>query len=260
MTALLVNQLYAGYEKMAVLHDVTVHVDVGELVALVGANGAGKTTLLRAASGLLMPTSGKVEIFGDDVTGWPAERLASHGVAHVPQNRLVFPGLSVADNLALGAYTRRREDPGAVATDRDYVFDLFPVLADRRRQRAGTLSGGEQQMLAIGRALMAHPRLLLLDEPSLGLAPMLVREILVALVRLRTQQSLSILLIEQNARAALAISDRAYVFERGTVVREGVSSQLAADPAIQEAYLGGGDARPDADAETDSAATGGIPS
>lgn len=239
MSALTVTNLDAGYGHLAVLHQVSLRADEGELVALVGANGAGKTTLLRTISGLLPATGGTVEIFGMDVTNWPAERLAANRVAHVPQNRLVFPGLTVIDNLQLGAYTRRREPDSDVERDRKYVFDLFPSLANRRLQRAGTLSGGEQQMLAIGRALMANPRLLLLDEPSLGLAPMLVREILITLVRLREQRNLSILLIEQNARAALAISDRAYVLERGRVVTEGPSSELAADDAIKEAYLGG---------------------
>lgn len=239
MTALTVQDLDAGYGHLRVLEQVSLYVDEGELVALVGANGAGKTTLLRTVSGLLPPTAGTVEVFGEEVSGWPAERLAASRVAHVPQDRLVFPGLTVMDNLDLGAYTRRRERNGGVERDRAYVLELFPALADRRLQRAGTLSGGEQQMLAIGRALMADPRLLLLDEPSLGLAPMLVREILVTLVRLRQQRDLSILLIEQNARAALAISDRAYVLDRGRVVTEGPSSQLAADPSIQEAYLGG---------------------
>lgn len=236
MSALRVANLDAGYGQIAVLHDVSLDVAAGEMVAVIGANGAGKTTLLRVVSGLLSPSAGTVEVYGQDTTGWPAERLAAHGVAHVPQNRLIFPGLTVADNLQLGAYTRRGED---VTAERDRVLELFPKLRDRSGQRAGTLSGGEQQMLAIGRALMARPRLLLMDEPSLGLAPMLVREILVALVRLRDESDISALLIEQNARAALAIADRAYVFDRGAVVQEGRSDDLADDPAIRAAYLGG---------------------
>ena len=237
MNALRITDLDAGYGKVTVLRRLSLTVVPGEMVAVIGANGAGKTTLLRVISGLLTPSAGTVEVYGDDTTGWPAERLAAHGVAHVPQDRLVFPGLTVADNLLLGAYTRRGQD---TAADRNRVLEIFPRLRDRPAQRAGTLSGGEQQMLAIGRALMARPRLLLLDEPSLGLAPMLVREILIALVRLRAETDISALLVEQNARAALAVADRAYVFDRGAIAREGPSEDLAKDPAIRAAYLGGG--------------------
>lgn len=236
MNALDAEQLVAGYGHVTVLRNVDLHVDEGEVVGVIGANGAGKTTLLRVLSGLLPTSEGRIRLSGEEVTGWPAERLAQHGVAHVPENRLVFPGLTVQDNLDLGAYTRRGAD---TSEDRDLVFDLFAKLSTRSSQRAGTLSGGEQQMLAIGRALMARPRVLLLDEPSLGLAPLLVREILAALARLRRGRDVSILLVEQNVRAALAISDRAYVFDRGEVVAEGPSHELAEDPQVQQTYLGG---------------------
>jgi branched-chain amino acid transport system ATP-binding protein len=177
---------------------------------------------------------------GRDVTGVAAERLAGAGVAHVPENRLVFPGMSVEDNLALGAYSRRRGRGAEVAQDRANVWDLFPRLADRRAQLAGTLSGGEQQMLAIGRGLMARPRLLLLDEPSLGLAPRLVTEIFAVLGRLRDLGDLGIVLVEQNARAALKIADRAVVLDRGRVLLEGTPQALLTDPRVQAAYLGRG--------------------
>jgi branched-chain amino acid transport system ATP-binding protein len=236
VTLLAVEGLSAGYGRIEVLHAIDLAVAAGELVAVVGANGAGKTTLLRVVSGLLPPRSGHVRLDGSDVTATPAERLAALGVAHVPENRLVFPGMTVTENLALGAYTRRRGG----APDYTEVFDLFPRLADRRGQVAGTLSGGEQQMLAIGRGLMAQPRLLLLDEPSLGLAPKLVTEIFAVLSRLRDRGDRGIVLIEQNARAALRIADRAVVLDRGRVNLAGTPDELLTDPRVQAAYLGRG--------------------
>jgi len=253
---LAVDGLDAGYGRIAVLHQVAVRVDAGEMVAVIGANGAGKTTLLRVVSGLLAPTRGRVLLDGAEVGGRPAEQLAALGLAHVPEGRLVFPTLSVADNLALGAYARRprrrtsggttgRGGPGRFLPHRwiaglDQILELFPRLAGRLDQPAGTLSGGEQQMLAIGRGLAARPRLLLLDEPSLGLAPMLVAEIFRALARLRDQADLGILLVEQNARAALQVADRGYVLERGRVALAGTPGELLDDEGVRAAYLGRG--------------------
>jgi len=235
-----VEKVSAGYDRITVLHDLTLAVAPGELLAVVGANGAGKTTLLRVVSGLLPAWTGRVRFVGEDVTGRPAERLAGAGIAHVPENRLVFPGMSVADNLTLGAYSRRRAGRDAADEDRALVWDLFPRLRDRASQSAGTLSGGEQQMLAIARGLMARPRLLLLDEPSLGLAPKLVTEIFSVLGRLRDRGDLAVVLVEQNARAALRIADRAVVLDRGRLLLEGTPDELLTDPRVQAAYLGRG--------------------
>ncbi|MBW0112674.1 ABC transporter ATP-binding protein, partial [Pseudonocardia sp. KRD-182] len=211
----------------------------GEIVAVVGANGAGKSTLLRALSGLLPLTGGRVRLAGKDVTGRGPEAIAAAGLAHVPENRLVFPTLAVEDNLALGGWTRRRDRAGRRAR-REQVLEYFPRLADRLGQAAGTLSGGEQQMLAIGRGLMASPSVLVLDEPSLGLAPRVVREIFATLGRLRAEEGLAIVLVEQNVRAAFRVADRALVMDRGEVLLEGVPADLLDDERIQRAYLGGG--------------------
>jgi branched-chain amino acid transport system ATP-binding protein len=231
--------LRSGYGRLEVLHDVALTVGEGELVAVIGANGAGKSTMLRTVSGLLRPSAGRVVLDGRDVAGQPAERLAAAGLAHVPENRLVFPTLAVDDNLALGAWTRRR-DRAIAAQQRRRVLELFPRLGQRLGQPAGTLSGGEQQMLAIARGLMARPRLLLLDEPSVGLAPRVVAEIFATLARLRDEQRLPILLVEQNARAAFKVADRVYVMDRGRVIMEGAPRELLDDPRVQRAYLGGG--------------------
>ena len=234
-----VRGLVAGYGRLEVLHGIDLVVADGQLLAVLGANGAGKTTLLRAVSGLLHPTAGTVRLGGQDVTGQPAERLAGRGLAHVPEGRLVFPTLPVEDNLTLGAYARRHDKAG-VAEDRARVLELFPRLRDRLGQPAGSLSGGEQQMLAVGRGLMAHPRLLLLDEPSLGLAPKIVAEIMAVLARLRRDDGLTILLVEQNVHAAFSVADRVCVLDRGRVAMEGDPAALAGDPRVQSAYLGGG--------------------
>ena len=231
--------LRSGYGRLEVLHDVALTVGEGELVAVIGANGAGKSTMLRTVSGLLRPSAGRVVLDGRDVAGQPAERLAAAGLAHVPENRLVFPTLAVDDNLALGAWTHRR-DRAIAAQQRRRVLELFPRLGQRLGQPAGTLSGGEQQMLAIARGLMARPRLLLLDEPSVGLAPRVVAEIFATLARLRDEQRLPILLVEQNARAAFKVADRVYVMDRGRVIMEGAPRELLDDPRVQHAYLGGG--------------------
>ncbi|MCY7366234.1 MAG: ABC transporter ATP-binding protein [Frankiaceae bacterium] len=236
--SLQVQGLHAGYGRLEVLHGVDLEVGTGELVAVIGANGAGKTTLLRALSGLLKVRDGTVLVNGTDVTGKGPEKLAASGLAHVPENRLVFPTLTVADNLLLGAYTRRRRPSAERDADRERALALFPRLADRLGQAAGTLSGGEQQMLAVARGLMARPTVLMLDEPSVGLAPRLVGEIFTALGVLR-DDGLTLVLIEQNARAALAIADRGYVMDRGRVVFTGVPSELLGDARVQATYLGG---------------------
>jgi branched-chain amino acid transport system ATP-binding protein len=212
-------------------------VPAGHLLAVIGANGAGKTTLLRAVSGLIRPSAGTVTVDGRAVDGLRPERIAAAGLAHVPENRLVFPSLTVADNLALGGWTRRRS---ATPDDRDRVLDLFPRLRSRLAQPAGTLSGGEQQMVVIGRGLMAVPKVLVLDEPSVGLAPRLVAEIFAALGRLRDEQGQAILLVEQNARAAFRVADRVAVMDRGRVVTTGTPDELSGDDRVQSAYLGGG--------------------
>ena len=252
-----VRDLRAGYGRLEVLHAVDLSVAQGELVAVIGANGAGKTTLLRTLSGLLRATGGTVTLAGQDVTGLGPERLAALGLAHVPEGRLMFPTLTVADNLVLGAYARRRRPAAERDADRERALALFPRLAARLDQPAGTLSGGEQQMVAIARGLMAAPRVLVLDEPSVGLAPRLVGEIFSALGVLR-DEGLTLLLVEQNARAAFAVADRAYVMDRGRVVMDGRPAALLDDPRVQAAYLGGGfatDDADDADAATDDAAT-----
>ncbi|GLW66919.1 ABC transporter ATP-binding protein [Actinomadura rubrobrunea] len=226
--------LRSGYDNLEVLRGVDLSLAEGELVALLGANGAGKTTLLRTVSGLLRPFGGTVRLDGRDIGGLPAEKVAAAGLAHVPENRLVFPSLTVTDNLALGAWTR----PRTRAEDIERMLDLFPRLRQRLGQPAGTLSGGEQQMLAIARGLMARPKVLVLDEPSLGLAPKVVGDIFAALARLRHE--LTILLVEQNARAAFKVADRVLVMDRGKIVMSGTPEELADDAQIKQAYLGGG--------------------
>jgi branched-chain amino acid transport system ATP-binding protein len=231
--------LEVAYGAVKALHGVSLRVEPGEIVAVIGANGAGKTTLLRAISGLLRPSAGRIRLDGQEITGWPPERIVALGVIQIPERRQLFASMSVEDNLRLGAYLRlRRGERKAVEADLERVYALFPRLKERRRQTAGTLSGGEQQMLAIGRGLMASPRILLLDEPSLGLAPLLVQELFRIIADLR-RQGLTLLLVEQNARQALRTADRAYVMETGRVVREGPAAALLEDPAIQAAYLGG---------------------
>jgi branched-chain amino acid transport system ATP-binding protein len=218
---------------MEVLHDVGFRVDRGEIVVIVGANGAGKTTTLKTVAGLLRPRRGTIRFEGHELGGRSADWVARHGVALVPEGRLIFPDQTVLDNLRLGAYGRR----GDVGEDIERHFARFPILRERRDQPAGTLSGGEQQMLAISRALMARPRLLLLDEPSLGLAPRLVREVFDALAVLR-EEGLTLLIVEQLAEAALAIADRAYVLEQGRIVLEGRASDLLRNDSVARAYLG----------------------
>ena len=234
---LLVEGLHAGYDRLRVLRDITVSVSPGELVAVVGANGAGKSTLLRAVSGLLRPTQGSVHVGEHEVTHLGAEKISALGLAHVPENRLVFPSLTVDDNLLLGGWNRRRE--GGYAQRRDAALALFPRLADRINLMAGALSGGEQQMLAMARALTSGPSVVILDEPSLGLAPKVVGEIMKALATLRDDQGLAILLVEQNVRAAFKIADRVLVMDRGKIVATGTPAELASDERVRAAYLGG---------------------
>ncbi|WP_433558398.1 ABC transporter ATP-binding protein [Pseudonocardia xinjiangensis] len=230
-----VEGLVAGYGAIEALHGVDLAVAPDEAVALVGPNGAGKSTLFGVVSGLLRPWRGKVVFDGQDVTRWPAERRALAGLILVPEGRRVFAGLSAEENLRLGAYRRAR---GREVADRmAEVFDLFPRLLERRGQRAGTLSGGEQQMLAIGRALMGRPRLLLLDEPSLGLAPLAVREVADALSQL-VRSGVTVALVEQNAAVAFGIANRGFLLDRGEVVTAGSVADLRDDSRVQAAYLG----------------------
>lgn len=243
-----VSAVSSYYGKIRALDGVSLTVEPGEIVALIGANGAGKTTLLKTVSGMLRAREGRVIFDGQDVTRLGAEKVVSLGMAHVPENRQVFATMTVDENLDLGAYRRHRRDGrAAVEADRDQAFSIFPILKERRHQRAGTLSGGQQQMLAIARGMMAHPRLMLLDEPSLGLAPLVVRELFAIVQRLRAEEGMTVLLVEQNARAALRLADRAYVLEVGGVALEGSAADLAADERVRTAYLGGsigGESRP----------------
>lgn len=228
------------YGRILALRGVSLHVDPGEIVAIVGPNGAGKTTTLNTISGLLAPRSGRVTFDGVDITGKPAERLVAMGLVQVPEGRQLFPNMTVYENLILGAYRRSRAAKRSqLPDDLERVYDVFPILKERTGQLAGTLSGGEQQMLAIGRALMARPRMLLLDEPSMGLAPLIAAEIFRVIGRL-CEQGTTVLVVEQNARAALSIARRAYVMETGRVVMEGMADELARNPEIQRAYLGKG--------------------
>jgi len=231
-----VRGLRGRYGPVEVLHGIDLEVAAGELVALVGANGAGKTTLLRLLSGLHRPSGGEIRLDGQDLSRWPPHRIVAAGICQVPEGRQVFAPLSVADNLRLGAYAQRR-DPAWCAQRLALIYDLFPILEERRTQLAGTLSGGQQQMLAIGRALLGRPRLLLLDEPSMGLAPLLVAEILRVIGELN-RQGVTILLVEQNARAALGIAHRGYVLETGRVALSADARTLAHDEGVKRAYLG----------------------
>ncbi len=233
-----VQSLRAGFGRVEVLSGVSLHVDPGEIVALIGANGAGKSTLMNAIAGIVPPWSGSVAFLKADIAHKAAEALAATGLVLVPEGRQIFSDMSVAENLLLGAYARLRSRARAeVAADRESVFGLFPILRSRASQPAGTLSGGEQQMLALGRALMGRPRLLMLDEPSIGLAPLVVRSMMDTVLALRGRGT-TILLVEQNARAALSIADRGYVMEAGRIVLEGSAQELSDNRDVQRAYLG----------------------
>jgi branched-chain amino acid transport system ATP-binding protein len=233
-----IRNLDAGYGKLTVLKRVSLHVNRGEIVAIVGANGAGKTTLLKTVTGLVRSRSGEIALEGRDILRLSTEETVAMGCSMVPEGRQVFPDLSVKENLLLGGHVQyRRGKRREVSADMARVYGLFPVLAERERQLAGTLSGGEQQVLAIGRALMARPSLLMLDEPSMGLAPLVVKAIFDIIVRISKEGS-TILLVEQNARSALKIAHRGYVLETGRIVLQGTSDELLANRDVQRAYLG----------------------
>ena len=236
---LTIENLVAGYGKVQVLHGISLEVPEGRLVTLIGSNGAGKTTTLRALSGMIQPQSGAIRLGGRDIAGLPSYEITRRGMAHSPEGRRVFPTLPVTDNLLLGAFTRftGMRPKGDTAADLDRMFELFPRLRERRTQLAGTLSGGEQQMLAMARALMLNPEVLLLDEPSMGLAPKLVEEVFATVARLK-ERRITMLLVEQFAAAALEVADYGYVMENGRISVHGPAEQLRNDPAVREAYLG----------------------
>jgi branched-chain amino acid transport system ATP-binding protein len=235
-----VTGLSAGYGQVEVLHGLDFQVPKGQVVALIGSNGAGKTTTMRALSGMIRPRAGSIRLNGREIGGLDSHDVARSGLAHSPEGRRVFPTLSVEDNLTLGAFPRLTgsRPKGDVAADRERAFEMFPRLKERRTQLAGTLSGGEQQMLAMGRALMLRPEILLLDEPSMGLAPKLVEEVF-RIIRLLKAEQVTMLLVEQFAMAALGVADHAYVLENGRIRFQGPAQQMRNDPAVRAAYLGG---------------------
>ncbi|MGV0762042.1 ABC transporter ATP-binding protein [Tistrella mobilis] len=231
-----VSGLVAAYGAIRALHGIDLSLMPGEVVAVLGANGAGKTTLLRCLSGLLKPVDGRIVFDGDDIAGKPAEGLVARGISHVPQGRMVFPGLSVRENLIVGGWTR---DRAATAQGIDRAYTYFPRLAERMDQQAGTLSGGEQQMLAVARGLMSQPRLLMLDEPSMGVAPVIKAVIFDALADIARDEGVTMLIVEQDAELALDLADRGYVLETGSLAVQGPAEALLADDALRRAYLGG---------------------
>lgn len=232
-----VANLSVSYGAIRAVSDLSFHVDAGEIVTLVGSNGAGKSTTLRAISGLLRASGGVVEFAGENILRLPPHQIVARGLCQVPEGRMIFGNITVEENLAMGAYLQR--DPDAISSARDYVFAIFPRLAERRSQVAGTLSGGEQQMLAIGRALMSNPKFLMLDEPSLGIAPRLITTIFEKILEINRDRKIPVLLVEQNARLALEVSHRAYVLETGHLSIQGNSKALRDDPRLKAAYLGG---------------------
>lgn len=223
------------YGNIQALHDVSLHVDDGEIVSLIGANGAGKSTTLMTICGIIHPRRGEISWHGQQIQSLPPNGIVALGISQVPEGRMIFPDLSVAENLELGAFLRR--DTSGIKADLDYVFELFPILAKRRKQTGGTLSGGEQQMLAISRALMARPKLLLLDEPSLGLAPIIIQQIFAIITRVN-EAGTTVFLVEQNANQALRIAHRGYVMENGRIVMEDSARNLLASTEVRKAYLG----------------------
>ena len=235
MAMLEVKDLQVYYGVIQALKGISFHVNQGEVIALIGANGAGKTTTLQTLTGILSPKSGSIVFEGKDLTRTPAHKIVEMGMAHVPEGRRVFADMSVYENLLLGAYTRK--DKAEIAESLASVYKRFPRLEERKGQRAGTLSGGEQQMLAMGRALMSRPRIILMDEPSMGLSPIFVNEIF-DIIREVSESGTTVLLVEQNAKKALSIADRAYVLETGSITMDGKAEDLLNDEAVQEAYLG----------------------
>ncbi len=231
-----IKNLNVHFGVIHALKGISITVNEGEIVTLIGANGAGKTTTLRTISGLKKPTSGEILLEGEDIADVSAQNRVRLGISHVPEGRRVFPGMTVLENLEMGAYLRK--DKAETAKDLEMVYELFPVLSDRQKQLAGTLSGGEQQMLAIGRALMSRPRILLLDEPSMGLAPLLVQEIF-NIIKNVNEVGTTVLLVEQNAMMALQIAHRAYVMETGSIVLSGSGAELLRSEQVKKAYLGG---------------------
>jgi branched-chain amino acid transport system ATP-binding protein len=232
-----VTDLHVSYGAIAALRGITIKVPPGAIVTLIGGNGAGKTTTLRTISGLLRPKAGRVTFRGEEITRLAPHKIVGRGLGHVPEGRMIFSNLSVDENLAMGAYLQK--DKAAIAKNREYVFGIFPRLKERLRQSAGTLSGGEQQMLAIGRALMGEPKFLMLDEPSLGIAPRLISTIFEKIVEINRERGIAILLVEQNANLALEVSGYAYVLETGCVALEGPSAELKVNPQLKATYLGG---------------------
>ena len=228
------QDLHVSYGGIHALKGVSIQVNEGEIVSLIGANGAGKSTTLRTISGLEKPQGGKILYNGVDITGKPSKYMVQNGLILVPEGRLIFPDMTVLENLKIGAYLRRDKD---IEKDIQHMYELFPRLKERSWQMAGTLSGGEQQMLAVGRALMSRPKLLMMDEPSLGLAPLVVRDIF-SIIRTIRDSGVTVLLIEQNANAALKVADRGYVLETGRIALEGTGQELLSDPAVRAAYLG----------------------
>lgn len=235
-TMLKIDNIHVYYGAIHALKGVSLEVRKGEIVTLIGANGAGKSTTLRTVSGLLAPKSGAITFLGENIAGTPAHEIVKHGISQVPEGRRIFAEMSVQENLELGAFTRKDKD--GVAKDFDLVYRRFPRLEERRKQQAGTLSGGEQQMLAMGRALMSRPQLLLLDEPSMGLAPLLIKEIF-SIIEDINREGTTVLLVEQNANMALSIAHRAYVMETGRITLQGAAKDLAASEDVRKAYLGG---------------------
>ena len=232
-----IKNLQVSYGCIVALHDVSLTVEQGRIVTLIGSNGAGKSTTLRAISGLVKPQAGEILYNRERVGGLPAHQIVKLGLSHVPEGRMVFANLTVHENLMMGAYLQR--DKAVIKRELDFVFATFPRLKERESQVAGTLSGGEQQMLAIGRALMSQPKFLMMDEPSLGIAPLLVKTIFEKIVEINRERGLTILLVEQNANLALEISHHAYVLETGRIILEGDSASLKQNPLVKKAYLGG---------------------
>jgi branched-chain amino acid transport system ATP-binding protein len=230
-----IDDVTLRYGRIEALHGISLRVEEGEVVALIGANGAGKTTTMRAISGIQPVASGTITFVGEDITHLRADLRVVRGICQAPEGRGIFPGMTVLENLDMGAFTRR--DAAGVAADLERVMELFPRLRERRKQNGGTLSGGEQQMLAVGRALMSRPKLLLLDEPSMGLAPMIIQQIFDIVTEIN-EQGTTVLLVEQNAQQALSRAHRGYVLETGRIVKEGTGEELLHDPSVKEAYLG----------------------